>query len=87
MRADPLTMTPLERVEGLYQELVDGYGDGEEGELRAASKLLLIALLKLKHHGGFGWQALVEDYILMLANDPQRYERILQANRGEQKPA
>lgn len=78
-------MTPLEKVEALYQELVDGYGEGADREARAASKLLMIALLKLKEHGGFGWRGLVEDYVLMLENDPERYERILEANRGEQK--
>jgi hypothetical protein len=78
-------MTPLEKVEALYQELVEGYGEGAEREARAASKLLLIALLKLKEHGGFGWQGLVEDYVLMLGNDPERYARILEANRGERK--
>ena len=78
-------MTPLERVETLYEELVDWYGEGEEREIRAASKLLMVALLKLKEHGGFGWQGLVEDYLMMLKNDPERYQRMLHANRGEGK--
>lgn len=87
MKADPPTPTPLERVEALYAELVASYGEGDEREVRAASKLLLIALLKLKQHGGFGWQAMVEDYLRMLAQDPERYERILEANRGKEKTA
>lgn len=78
-------MTPLERVEKLYEELVDWYGEGNEREIRAASKLLMVALPKLKQHGGFGWQALIEDYLLMLNNDPERFERMLEANRGEGK--
>lgn len=78
-------MSPLEKVEALYLELVAGYGEGEERELRAASKLLMIALLKLKEHGGFGWRGLVEEYALMLANDPERYRAMLEANRGESK--
>ena len=49
-------MTPLEEVEALYQELVDWYDDGADREIRAASKLLMVALLKLKEHGEFGWQ-------------------------------
>lgn len=83
--ADPDRKTPVEKVEALYRELVDWYGEGSDREMRAASKLLMIALLKLKAHGGFGWRGLVEDYVLMLENDPERYERILDANRGELK--
>lgn len=75
----------MEKVEDLYDELVDWYGEGADREIRAASKLLMIALLKLKEHGGFGWQGLVEDYLLMIANDPERFRRILDANRGERK--
>jgi hypothetical protein len=77
--------TPLEKVEDLYEELVNCYGEGNDREIRAASKLLMIALLKLKEHGGFGWQGLVEDHLLMLKNDPGRYLRMLDANRGERK--
>jgi hypothetical protein len=78
-------MTPLERVERLYLELVDSYGEGSDREIRAASKLLMVALIELKEHGGFGWQGMVEEYLLMLKNDPERYERMLDANRGEGK--
>jgi hypothetical protein len=78
-------MTPLERAEALYEDLVDWYGEGEDREIRAASKLLMVALAKLKAHGGFGWQGLVEDYLIMLEQDPERYERVLEANRGEGK--
>lgn len=41
-------ITPLEKVEDLYEELVNWYGAGTDREIRAASKLLMIALLKLK---------------------------------------
>lgn len=78
-------MTPLERVEALFDDLVRWYGEGSDRELRAASKLLMVALLKLKEHGGFGWQGLVEDYLIMLKNDPERYQRMLEANRGERR--
>jgi hypothetical protein len=78
-------MTPLEKVETLYEELVDWYGEGTNREVRAASKLLMLALLKIQEHGGFGWQGLVEDYLLMLKNDPERYRRMLEANRGEKR--
>jgi hypothetical protein len=75
-------LTPLEKVETLYNELVDWYGEGTDREIRAASKLLMVALLKLKENGGLAWQELVEDYLLILRNDPERYRRMLDANRG-----
>lgn len=78
-------MTPIEKVEALYDDLVTWYGDGQDRETRAAAKFLMIALLKLKDHGGFGWQGLVEDYVRMLTNDPARFQRELDANRGENK--
>lgn len=78
-------MTPLEKAEALYAELVDWYGEGGDREIRAASKLLMVALLKLKEHGGVGWQGLVDQYLLMLRNDPERFQRLLEANRGETK--
>lgn len=78
-------MSPLEKVEALYEELVHGYGEGKDREVRAASKLLMVALLKLQEHGGFGWQGVIEEYLLMLKNDPDRYQRMLEANRGKGK--
>ena len=76
-------MTPLEKVDALYDDLVAWYGEGQDREIRAASKLLMIALLKLKAHGGFGWQGLLEEYVLILKNDPERYRAMLESNRGE----
>jgi hypothetical protein len=78
-------MTPLEKVEALYEELVDWYGEANDREIRAASKLLMVALVELKAHGGFGWEGLVDDHLFMLKNDPERYRRMLDANRGERK--
>ncbi|HYN77336.1 MAG TPA: hypothetical protein VES73_06045 [Lamprocystis sp. (in: g-proteobacteria)] len=78
-------MTPIEKVEALYDELVAWYGEGGDRETRAAAKLLMIALLKLNEHGGLGWQGLVEEYMLMLKNDPERFQRVLEANRGESR--
>jgi hypothetical protein len=78
-------MTPLERTEALYRELTAGYGEGDDAEMRAAAKLLMVALLKLKEHGGPGWQGLVDEYLIMLKNDPERFQRMLDANRGKEK--
>jgi len=78
-------MTPLEKTEALYQELVAWYGEGADREIRAASKLLMVALIRLKEHGGPGWRNLVEDYLAILNNDPERYRRMLESNRGKDK--
>ena len=78
-------MTPLEKTEALYGELVTWYGEGDKKELRAASKLLMVALDKLHEHGEHEWQALVKSYIDILANDPADFQRMLDAQRGEKK--
>lgn len=78
-------MTPLEKTEALYRELVAGYAEGEDREIRAAAKLLMVALDRLKAHGGPSWQGLVEEYLVMLRKDPERFERMLESNRGHGK--
>jgi len=74
--------TPMERVEQLYDELVAHYGDGDQRELRAAAKILLVALAKFREHGGPQWQALLDEYVTALKHDPARFERMLESNRG-----
>ena len=74
-------MTPLERVESLYQDLTEHYHEAEDAELRAAAKLLLVAVAELRRHGGPAWRELVEEYARIAAQDPERFERILQSNR------
>ena len=39
-------LTPLEKVESLYSELTEWYGEADKKELRVAAKLLLVALDK-----------------------------------------
>lgn len=76
-------MTPLDKVEVLYRELVDGYGQGNDREVRAASKLLIVALAQLKAHAGSPqWPALVREYLSILEDDPAQFERILDSNRS-----
>jgi len=78
-------MTPLEKVEALYEELVGWYGEGKDREVRAASKLLLVALLKLSERPGCDWEGLVSEHIQMVKADPERFHRVLNANRGARK--
>lgn len=75
--------TPLERTETLYAELVNWYGDGSDRELRAAGKLLMVALDRLRAHGGDDWRALVDSYVDILDRDPERFGRMLESQRGE----
>lgn len=78
-------MTPLEKVEALYEELVAWYGEGKDREVRAASKLLLVALLKLSERPGCDWEGLLDEHIRMLKDDPERFRSVLNANRGVRK--
>jgi hypothetical protein len=74
--------TPMERVEQLYIELVAHYGDGDQRELRAAAKILLVALSKFREHGGTHWQSLLDEYVNALKHDPVKFERMLESNRA-----
>lgn len=74
-------MTPLERVERLYRDLTGHYGQGQDAELRAAAKLLLVAVAAIRQHGGPGWPQLIEDYLRIARDDPERFEHIMQASR------
>lgn len=75
-------MTPLDKVEVLYQHLVAHYGEGRDREIRAASKLLMVALDRMKAHGGPGWRGLVLEYLDILVEDPARYAAMLAKNRS-----
>jgi len=74
--------TPMERVEQLYSELVAHYGDGDQRELRAAAKVLLVALSKFREHGGTHWESLLDEYVNALKHDPVKFERMLESNRA-----
>lgn len=75
------TATPVERVEALFDELVLHYEEGNDRELRAAAKILLVALDKFRTHGGPGWATSLEQYCHMARYDPERFARVLQSNR------
>jgi hypothetical protein len=75
-------MTPLEKAEAVFHELVAHYGDAEDRELRAAAKLLLVALDKFRTHGGPNWSTLLDEYVDLARHDPEKLSRILHGNRG-----
>lgn len=72
--------SPTDRVEALFHELVAHYGAGDERELRAAAKLLLVALAKFRAHGGERWYLLLDEYVDIVKRDPERFERMLKSN-------
>lgn len=75
-------VTPLEKVEALFEELADHYGEAEDREVRAATKLLIVAITRLKAREPDRWIALVEEYLALAKDDPARFERIIRANRS-----
>lgn len=79
----PAEFTPLEKIEHLYQELLDWYGDADQKEQRIAAKLLMVALDKFSTVEGTHWRSVVMEYVDILQQDPERFARIMQSNRGE----
>ena len=79
-------MTPLDRVEALYRELVAHYGAGEDRELRVAAKFLLVAILKIKEHGGAEWETVLNEYVRIATHRPDKFERIVESNRAVKSP-
>lgn len=76
-------LTPLEKIELLYNELFEWYGDAEKKEQRIAAKLLLVSLDRFAACEGDGWYNLVMEYIDILKNDPEKFHNIIKSNRGE----
>ena len=80
MPKDRLSTT--DRVEALYKSLVEHYGAGDDREIRAAAKLLMVALWQFRAHGGHNWAGLVDEYVRLIKGDPERFERMLESNAG-----
>lgn len=74
--------SPTDRIETLYRDLVAHYGSGDDRELRAAAKMLLVALVKFRAHGGARWSSLLDEYVDIAKHDPERLQRLLDANSG-----
>lgn len=76
-------LTPMEQFEALSQDLVTHYGNGTDREIRIAAKMLLVALDQFRRHGGRNWPNLVREYLSIAEIDPEKFDRILLANRSE----
>lgn len=75
-------MTPQEKIEALYEELLEHYESGEDREIRAAAKLLLVALDKFRLYGGANWKFLLDEYITLVKEEPDKFEKILKGQRA-----
>ena len=78
----PDAISPIERVEQLYLDLVAHYAGGEQREARAAAKLLIIALARLAEHRPDDWEKLVDEYVEIVRDQPGELERILDGGRS-----
>lgn len=82
-KQDSEELTPLSRVEILYKELVNHYGDADDKDKRAAAKLLLVALDRFSNGQNPQWEKLVNEYVSLAKHDPAKFANILRSNRGE----
>jgi hypothetical protein len=80
---DPIGENPLRKVEAFYDELLAHYGSGEDREIRAAAKLLLVALDKFRLYGGQDWMSLITKYITMMRDNPEKFDLIMKCQRGQ----
>lgn len=71
-------LSPTERVDALYLDLCRHYEGGADKELRAAAKLLLVALARLREHGGDNWDVTLDAYVKIAKNRPDKLAAILQ---------
>lgn len=83
---DPLEDNPLIKVEALYNELLAHYGSGKDREIRAAAKLLLVALDKFRQFGGQHWMSLINEYVSLISENPEKFDLMMKCQRGESDP-
>lgn len=78
-------LSPTERVDALFHDLCLHYEGGEDKEVRAAAKLLLVALARLREHGGNHWDQTLDAYVRMAKKDPEKLDRILRQGNAARK--
>jgi hypothetical protein len=61
-------------------------GDAEDREIRAAAKFLLVALESFRRHGGPSWRRLVEEYLTLVDENPEKFDRIIKCQRYPGRP-
>ena len=79
------SLSPTERAEALYLDLCKHYEGGEDKEVRAAAKLLLVALSHLREHGGPNWDVTLDAYVKIAKTRPDKLASILQQGNSGRK--
>ena len=80
--SSPSRLSPTERVDALYLDLCRHYEGCENKEVRAAAKLLLVALARLREHGGENWDVMLDAYVDIAKRRPDKLARILHGSSG-----
>lgn len=78
-------LSPTERVDALFLDLCKHYEGGEDKEVRAAAKLLLVALARLREHGGVHWDVTLDAYVKIAKKRPDKLASILQQGNSGRK--
>ncbi len=80
---DQLNLTPMERISAVCDELRHHYEEVEGCEIRIAAKALLVALEGFQRYGDNQWPSLVQEYVDLAVQNPQKFQQILESNRSE----
>ena len=78
-------LSPTERADALYLDLCRHYEGGSDKEVRAAAKLLLVALARLREHGGVNWDVTLDAYVKIAKNRPDKLAAILQQGNSSRR--
>lgn len=78
-------LSPTEQVDALYRDLCRHYEGRKDKESRAAAKLLLVALARLREHGGEHWDVTLDAYVKIAKHRPDRLAAILQQGNPERR--
>ena len=82
-RSSTKRLSPTERANALFLDLCNHYDGDDDKELRAASKMLMVALARLREHGGAHWDMTLDAYVKVAKNRPEKLDKVLQkCNRG-----
>jgi hypothetical protein len=81
--SDQLNLTPMERISAVCDELRYHYEGVDGCEIRIAAKALLVALERFQRYGDNQWPSLVQEYIDLAVQEPEKFQRILESNRSE----
>ncbi|ASJ70966.1 hypothetical protein [Granulosicoccus antarcticus] len=78
-------LSPTERADALYLDLCKHYEGGSDKEVRAAAKLLLVALARLREHGGAHWDVTLDAYVKIAKSRPDKLAAILQQGNSSRR--